>query len=161
MHCLHATFRIMAVGNIPSSIASWIASASLAALKEEDGSHWPVAAGETLRRLAGKVLLATVSEDVTRYLQRNWSSEPRAAAKPSSTSDVGFRNNDNDDKRCLLNRGLGERLQPNRQVLFSSGNPTNGARCSRTVPCGVLCGPKLILTSFSRAEKSNSNNVNN
>ena len=67
--------------------------ASLTALKKEDGSHRPVAVGDTLRRLTAKALLATVSEEVTRYL---------------GPTQLGFgtirwlQKNDNNEKRCLL-----------------------------------------------------------
>ena len=59
---------------------------SLGALKWKNGSHRPVAVGGTLRRLTTKALLATVSQDMARYL-------PGTAVKPSSkASDDGSRN---------------------------------------------------------------------
>ena len=67
MRSLHTVVQIMTEGNIPGAVAPSIASASLAALEKKDGDHWPVAAGETLRRLPSKALVATVSEDMTRY----------------------------------------------------------------------------------------------
>ena len=43
--------RIMAEGNIPGPVVSWIASALLAALmRTKDEGHRSVAVGETLRR---------------------------------------------------------------------------------------------------------------
>ena len=61
---LHAVVGVME----ESPVVSWIASASLTALKKKDASHRPMAVGETLRRLTAKALLATLSEDMTRYL---------------------------------------------------------------------------------------------
>ena len=65
MRSLHAVVRIMAEGNSPGSIVSWIASASLTALRKKDGRHPPVSVGETLRRLTANALLATASEDTS------------------------------------------------------------------------------------------------
>ena len=49
--------------------------------------------------------------------------------------------------------------QPFFEVLADSVHPP----CERRLPSAreLLCGPKLFLNSFSRAEKSNSNQVNN
>ena len=103
MRSLHAVGRSMAEGNIPGSIVSWIASGSFTARKK-DGSHQPVAVGETLRRLIAKALLAAVSEDMTRYLRHDCGSEPRAAVKPPTVHAIRrwLRKHDNDGKLCLL-----------------------------------------------------------
>ena len=59
-------FGIMSEGHIPGLIVRWIASASLSVLKNNDGSHRPVAVGVSLRRLTVKSFLATVSKDMAR-----------------------------------------------------------------------------------------------
>ena len=51
VRALHATARIMAEGHIPGSTFSWIASASLAALKKKNGSQTPSGDWRSLRRL--------------------------------------------------------------------------------------------------------------
>ena len=104
MRSLHALARIMAEGNIPGLVVTWIASASLTALKKTDGSHRPVAVGETLRRLIAKALLAAASEDATPYhrptrlgLGTNNGCEAIVHAVRR-----WLRKRDNDEKRCVM-----------------------------------------------------------
>ena len=58
--------------------------------------HRRVAVGETLRRLTAKAILVTVSDDTS--AQRSWGS--------SMPSDVGVKNHNNHEERCLLTMDL-------------------------------------------------------
>ena len=71
---VHAVVRIMAEGNIPGRVVSWIASASLAGLRKKDDCHRRVlpASGrgrDSSTSHTAKALLASVSEDMTGYFR--------------------------------------------------------------------------------------------
>ena len=61
--------EVLAAGKAPQLAKPRIAGASLNALLKPNGALRPVAVGEVWRRMVGKLLLRTVGEDVTRYLE--------------------------------------------------------------------------------------------
>ena len=105
-------------------VVSWMARGSLTALKRKDGGHRPVAVGETLLHLTAKALLATVSEDVTRYLRpTQLGLGTKNCWEPTvHTIKRWLRKHDNDDKRSILTMDFENGRRPDRPV-----NPTNGA----------------------------------
>ena len=56
-------------GKVPEEVRPWMFGAKLAALPKPDGSLRPIAVGDTLRRLAGKLVLSDIAEDVKTYLE--------------------------------------------------------------------------------------------
>ena len=54
--------NLMARGDVPNEVQTWLCGALLVALPKEEGRHRPVAVGEALRRLTGKVLCSVSSE---------------------------------------------------------------------------------------------------
>ena len=64
-----ALVSILARGQDPPEVKQAMNGASLAALPKPDGTHRPIAVGETLRRLTGKCLAAAVKEDVKNILE--------------------------------------------------------------------------------------------
>ena len=84
------------------------------ALRKKDGSHRPVAVGETLRRLTAKVLLAIVSEHTTalRPAQLGFGTKSDCEAIIHAIRRWG-RKPQQGRKTVLLDDGVGERLQPN------------------------------------------------
>ena len=61
--------ELMARGGAPASLQQWVSGGSLVALPKKDGGLRPIAVGETWRRLVGKVLVASCTEDISMYLQ--------------------------------------------------------------------------------------------
>ena len=61
--------NILVKGDTPNGIRPWICGASLMALRKDSGDHRPVAVGETLRRLAAKVLLCSYKNTLREYLE--------------------------------------------------------------------------------------------
>ena len=64
---LAAVANILARGDAPPELAPFLAGASLFALDKKDGGIRPIAVGEILRRLVGKVLCKTVQDSATDY----------------------------------------------------------------------------------------------
>ncbi len=52
----------IARGSLPPRLAAWFASAPLTPLRKRDGGVRPIAVGETLRRLVGKLLMTRVRD---------------------------------------------------------------------------------------------------
>ena len=90
-------------GHIPGPVVSWIASAPLAALRKKDGNHHPVVVEETLQRLTAK------AQHMRRFL--------RLAPMPQQRG-----------RTVPLDHGLGQRVQPDLQVLLPARIPSNAAR---------------------------------
>ena len=61
--------NLLASGKAHPSAREWICCASLTALSKPDGSLRPIAIGETLRRLVGKVLAKDASEDFQSFFE--------------------------------------------------------------------------------------------
>ena len=59
---------ILASGRVPSTLAPFMAGASLAALPKKDGRIRPIAVGETWRRLVGKCLCKAYQEQASSLL---------------------------------------------------------------------------------------------
>ena len=55
-------------GSLPSDIVSKLGCARLVAIIKDNGSYRPIAVGETLRRLVGKVLLAKYGNEISSKL---------------------------------------------------------------------------------------------
>jgi len=66
---LTGVVELLARGEAAPVVRKWICGGSLTALAKPDGGLRPVAVGETLRRLVGKVLASVVSEDIKSYLE--------------------------------------------------------------------------------------------
>ena len=61
--------NLLSQGRAPSPMRPWICGASLAALPKPDGSHRPIAAGDTWRRLTAKLLAKSHTEELRDYLE--------------------------------------------------------------------------------------------
>ena len=61
----------LAAGNAPTSIAPWLAGAPIFPLKKKHGGIRPIAVGEVIRRLVGKLILndQNVKSEVDRVLK--------------------------------------------------------------------------------------------
>ena len=72
--------EVFAAGKAPQAAKPWIAGATLNALVKPNGALRPVAVGEVWRRMVGKLLLRTVGEDVTRFLEttQEWAQKEEA-----------------------------------------------------------------------------------
>ena len=91
--------------------------------KKKDSGYRPVAVGETLRLLTAKRLLATVSEDAGHRFRGCDTISPPNAAEIRTTEDVKPSSTmapETQQRRGAvpLDCGLGERFQPDRQVLL-------------------------------------------
>ena len=111
MRALYTVVGTMTKDHSPGLIISWFSSASLTELTKEDGSHRPLAVGDTLQRLKAKALLATVSEDMTRALRPSQLELGTATGLEATVHVIGPRR-----RTMPSNHGLGERVQPDRQV---------------------------------------------
>ena len=56
-------------GEVPDEVGPWLFGAKLAALPKPDGTLRPIAVGDTIRRLVGKLAINEVSEDIRSYLE--------------------------------------------------------------------------------------------
>ena len=61
---------MMMKGEIPEDVWQWVCGASLMALRKPNGSLRPVAVGEALRRLCGKVCVELMGSDAGRCADR-------------------------------------------------------------------------------------------
>ena len=66
---LQQLVQLLARGDAPASVHSWISGGSLVALRKKDGGLRPIAVGETWRRLVSKVLVSSCADDASTYLQ--------------------------------------------------------------------------------------------
>ena len=66
---MQGVVNLMAKGAVPSDMRPWVCGASLNALPKPTGDHRPVAAGETLRRVAAKALTMASAPEVGAYLE--------------------------------------------------------------------------------------------
>ena len=64
---LYSLLHKMALGVIPEAAAPFFTGANLTAIKKKDGSPRPIACGEILRRLIGKLLCIHVQPDVSKF----------------------------------------------------------------------------------------------
>ena len=65
---LTAVVNLLARGEAPDEVRSFLSGATLAALPKEDGDLRPIAVGEVLRRLVGKCCAENVKEDTREIL---------------------------------------------------------------------------------------------
>ena len=65
---LTKTVNILASGQAPSSMSQWVGSAPVTPLCKRDGGVRPIAVGETLRRLVGKLWMKRISAKAQAYL---------------------------------------------------------------------------------------------
>jgi hypothetical protein len=56
-------------GHVPVAVQPWLTGASLVALPKPEGGNRPVAVGETLRRVTGKVLSFQLKEKLRDHLE--------------------------------------------------------------------------------------------
>ena len=64
---LAACILTLARGDVPLSIAPFLAGASLMALEKKSGGLRPIAVGKVLRRIVGKVLCKEIKESTQRH----------------------------------------------------------------------------------------------
>ena len=69
LDCIANLVAIMLQGRLPTDLSPFLASASLVGIPKPSGGIRPIAVGLTLRRLASKVALQLVREEVTSHLQ--------------------------------------------------------------------------------------------
>ena len=66
---LQGVVNLMAKGAVPADLRPWLCGATLSALPKPTGDHRPVAAGETLRRVAAKARTMASAPEVAAYLE--------------------------------------------------------------------------------------------
>ena len=69
LRLLSEVVLLMMRGEIPDDVRPWVCGASLMALRKPNGSLSPVAAGETLRRLCGKVCVELMGSSLHSILE--------------------------------------------------------------------------------------------
>ena len=65
---LTAVVCVLVAGQAHADVSPWLCGATLMALPKKDGTARPIAVGETLRRLAAKVLCSAYREQASKYL---------------------------------------------------------------------------------------------
>ena len=128
VRAFHGVVGIMVEGHTPSPVVSWISSASVAALRKQDGDHRQVAVGETLRRLTAWSLLAKVTKDTTRNLHPSQLGFGTASGCEATVHAIRLRCHDNDEERCLLTKELENAFNQIDKCCFLWGRPTSRAR---------------------------------
>ncbi len=68
LDALTKTVNILASGQAPLSISEWVGSAPVTPLCKRDGGVRPIAVGETLRRLVGKLWMKRIASKAQTYL---------------------------------------------------------------------------------------------
>ena len=113
---------------------------------------------EDTRRLTAKALLSTVTLEMTRYLQPSQLGFGTAGGCETIVQAIRrwLQCRSNDDGRCFFDHGLGEHVQPDRQVVLPARSLAGCARIDQVQRLVLLEGRLRVVQTEEHAEQKSS-----